>query len=580
MRAFALLVEELESRPDDVDRVAALARHLRAAGPAAGELAGTWLVTGARPARPPRIPMAALSEAAAALADEAGMPAWLFEAGRAASADAAEAVAALLPWPHEAVSSQGAAPPALDRWLDDWHLAAAADDPADRARAVAATIAALDDAVARRWAVRAVAGLARALVAPWQWQRGWAQAFGVDVHALAWAWRHERRLAIAPGGAPLEVAPRASVRPRAASGDELDGLLAPWRPGHAWAEPRWPGVRVQLVRRGGTIALWRHAGGLLEGAHVDALLAATPWPDPGAIDAVLVGWLDGRPAPVAAIEAALAAALRAGARRATGAPSLHLALVDWPADEPAAPADRRARLLARWPAHRIELAGLAPPAVFASAALAAPVDVPSPDDDLHPLLAAAHALRRSGWSGLVLRRAFAEPDVASASLAWAVLPPPHRVRAALQYVPSEALAAASAPLLADAACGFALWNRAPLSRDEQHAAMTAAMAGEFLPDPAAPGLPGLRLLPLARAPLALPEPQLRAIHAWLRANTGARFGGMHAVAPALVFEIGYDAVRASRRHRLGAVLEGARVLRWLPEAGAGAAQRADEIGPS
>jgi hypothetical protein len=52
---------------------------------------------------------------------------------------------------------------------------------------------------------------------------------------------------------------------------------------------------------------------------------------------------------------------------------------------------------------------------------------------------------------------------------------------------------------------------------------------------------------------------------------------MHAVAPALVFEIGYDALRPSRRHRLGAVLDGARVLRWVADGEPGAAQRADEL---
>jgi DNA ligase-1 len=589
MHAFALLVEELESRPDDADRVAALARYLRAAGPATGELAGRWLVAGAAPVRPPRLPIAALTAAAAALAAQAGMPAWLFEAGRAASADAAEAVAALLPWPHEAAPQAPAAPPALAAWLADWRAAASAADPVDRARAVAAAIAALDDAVARRWAVRAAAGLVRPLVAPWQWQRAWARAFGGDPQALAWAWRQERRLAAAAGAAPLAVAPRPSVAPRTAASDELDALLAAWRAGHAWGEPRWPGVRVQLVRRGGAIALWRHAGGLLEGASIDALLAAADWPDPAAIDAVLVGWLAGRPAPVAAVEAVLAAAARAGARRAAAGPSLHLALVDWHLEDAAGAADRRARLLARWPAHGPGPgpAGGTPPPVFASAALAAGDALAAPGR-AHPLLDAAEALRRAGWSGLVLRMARGGPDAAPGEAAaaaeavlgtpaWAVLAPPRRVRAVLQYVPSEALAATGAALLAEAPCGFALWNRAPLSREEQHAAMTASMSGEFLPAPAGGALPGLRLLPLARVPLALPEAPLRAIHAWLRANAGARFGGQHAVAPALVFEIGHDAVRPSRRHRLGAVLEGARVLRWLADAPAGAAQRADEL---
>jgi hypothetical protein len=165
---------------------------------------------------------------------------------------------------------------------------------------------------------------------------------------------------------------------------------------------------------------------------------------------------------------------------------------------------------------------------------------------------------------------------------WAVRPEALRLRAVLLYVPSEALAAsaAAAQALAFAACGFALWNRAPRSEAEQHAAMTAAMAGEFLPPPDdAPALPALRLLPLARLPLALPNEALQRLHAWLRANAGRRFGGVHAVAPAQVFEIGFARVRESRRHRLGAVVDEARVLRWIEDAAPGGASLAQELQP-
>jgi hypothetical protein len=150
----------------------------------------------------------------------------------------------------------------------------------------------------------------------------------------------------------------------------------------------------------------------------------------------------------------------------------------------------------------------------------------------------------------------------------------------LQYVPGDALAAGApaARALAFVDCGFALWNRAPRSGDEQREAMTAAMAGQFLPPPA-PDVEGLRLLPLARLPLALPEDELLRVHAWLRANVGLRFGGVHAVAPALVFELGFAEARASRRHKIGATLAGARVLRWLQDAPPGGAQLSADLFP-
>jgi hypothetical protein len=156
----------------------------------------------------------------------------------------------------------------------------------------------------------------------------------------------------------------------------------------------------------------------------------------------------------------------------------------------------------------------------------------------------------------------------------------HRIRAVLQYVPGEVLAAdpAAARALAFVACGFALWSRAPISDDEQGAAMTAAMSGQFLPPPEhAPALDGLRLLPLARLPIALPDDDLLRLHTWLRAHVGQRFGGVHAVAPVLVFELGFAEARPSTRHRIGATLASARVLRWCHDAPAGGAQRAADL---
>jgi len=104
------------------------------------------------------------------------------------------------------------------------------------------------------------------------------------------------------------------------------------------------------------------------------------------------------------------------------------------------------------------------------------------------------------------------------------------------------------------------------------------MRGEFIAAPAhRPDLDGLRLLPLARTPLLLSEDEAPRLHAWLRARAGQRFGDMVAVAPEAVFELGYTAVRASRRHRLGAVLEGARVNRWCADAAPGTADIAASL---
>src|SRR5438105_2093328 len=60
--------------------------------------------------RPARLTQNALAAAVAALAEAQGMPAWLFEATRAASAEAAEALALLLPWPGDEAPGASSVP--------------------------------------------------------------------------------------------------------------------------------------------------------------------------------------------------------------------------------------------------------------------------------------------------------------------------------------------------------------------------------------------------------------------------------------------------------------------------------------
>jgi DNA ligase-1 len=553
MRALAVLTEELESRPGDADRVDALARHLRAVGRHAGALAGEWLVAGARTARPVRLTQAALAEAARALAVRHGMAAWLFDVGQASSVEAAEAIAMLLPWPDGLPSE--ASRPALADWLVDW-AAAASEPTATRALAIAAAIARLDDAIARRWAVRAVCGLAKAVVDEWQWQRAWALAFDVDAQAVAWWW-HRRRDGLLLG-APVAGVPRAHTFAVLEDAEESchDALLAAWRGGELHAEPRWNGVRVHIVRRGADVAVWQRDGRLLNARLPPAWLEPERWPEQGVLEAVLLACVAGR---------VVALAEAAAPRKKGTAPgsSLHLVLVDWHGAAQA-PGPRRAQLLARWPAPA-EPGAL--PAIFTTPGL--------PASDEIDLARRADAARADGWSGLVLRHA-------TSSEAWVVRAAVHRIRAVLQYVPGDALAASATAALALAFvdCGFALWNRVPRSEEEQRAAMTASMSGEFIaPPPDAPAEEALRLLPLARLPLALPDDELLRLHAWLRANVGQRFGGVHAVVPALVFELGFVEARPSGRHKIGATLAGARVLRWVHDAPAGGAQLAGDLFP-
>jgi len=590
MRRFVLLCEELESRPDEADRVAALARYLREVGRAAGAVASEWVLhlsEGRLARRPARVPLAALALAAREVAATAGVPGWLFDAGRAAVPETAEAIALLLPWPE--------APwrPGLEEWLDVWREAIVRAAPEERGQAVAWTVARLDDPLSRRWAVRAACGLARPLVDEGAWLRAWSAAFGEDLHALAWRWHAlGRRRAMAVAAAAWEDAvprPRPFVAPvqvEARASERHAALLADVAAEELWLEPQWSGLRVQVVRRDAEVAVWLDDGALLNARLPADLLDPGPWPDPCAIEGVLIGWQAGRVVSPW-IAAARAKGERARSVAALPPASLHLVLTDWhrwAADDAEAwtSHDRRERLHRRWPAGMPGL-DVPPPAVFTTPTLPPPARWEPGPGGAAPLAALAARGQdgaRGAWSGLLLRRRGARGPHAPEA-AWSVRAEPRSVRAVLQYVPGEALGATAAAALAFAPCGFAVWNRTPRSVDEREAAMAASMRGEVpVADEDARSDEALRLLPLARLPIALPEQELQAIHAWLREHAGQRFGGVHAVAPVLVFEIAFARLHASRRHRLGAVLEEARVVRWLPDAEPGGADRAADLGVS
>lgn len=57
----------------------------------------------------------------------------------------------------------------------------------------------------------------------------------------------------------------------------------------------------------------------------------------------------------------------------------------------------------------------------------------------------------------------------------------------------------------------------------------------------------------------------RAIARWIDQHTLARRGPVRTVPPELVFEIGFEGLRASSRHKSGLVLRSPRILRWLKD---------------
>jgi len=103
--------------------------------------------------------------------------------------------------------------------------------------------------------------------------------------------------------------------------------------------------------------------------------------------------------------------------------------------------------------------------------------------------------------------------------------------------------------------GFALWSRAPRDAAEA-AAVVDAIARRAPPD-----LQGLQLVPFAKAYSGLSDAEFRTVDREVRAHTLDRFGPVRSLRPTLVFEIGFEGVQPSARHRSGLAVRFPRMLR-------------------
>jgi len=71
------------------------------------------------------------------------------------------------------------------------------------------------------------------------------------------------------------------------------------------------------------------------------------------------------------------------------------------------------------------------------------------------------------------------------------------------------------------------------------------------------------LVPIAKASGGLPVAEAEELDRWVRRNAVEKFGPVRRLRPELVFEVGFDGVQASGRHKAGLTLRAPRVLRWL-----------------
>ena len=71
-----------------------------------------------------------------------------------------------------------------------------------------------------------------------------------------------------------------------------------------------------------------------------------------------------------------------------------------------------------------------------------------------------------------------------------------------------------------------------------------------------------QLVSFAKAYSGLNDEEIVELDRWIRRHTLQRFGPARSVNPELVFEIGFEGIHPSKRHKSGLAVRFPRILRW------------------
>ena len=102
---------------------------------------------------------------------------------------------------------------------------------------------------------------------------------------------------------------------------------------------------------------------------------------------------------------------------------------------------------------------------------------------------------------------------------------------------------------------FAVWNRPPVNATEAQAVVEAIEKRL----PAQPD--ALQLVAFAKAYSGLSDEEFKQIDSVIRKTTLEKFGPVRSVKPTLVFELGFEGINHSSRHKSGIAVRFPRILR-------------------
>jgi DNA ligase-1 len=531
MRRFTELFHALDQTTRTGRKVEALTAYFREASPS-DAIWALALLTGRVGRRP-----VSTADLRRFVADAAALPLWLVEESYDAVGDLAETLALLLP----EASEPRPDPPPLHRVMEEWI------EPL-RGMASSDQEARLHDAwrhlttVERFLFHKLITGGFRVGVGEGLVIRGLAEASGIPAPVLA------HRLA-----GHWDPTPATFARVIDPSSDAPDpGRPYPFMLAHPIPEPvsedtmgpiedwlvewKWDGVRAQLLHRSGEVLLWSRGQDIFTETFPEVTAAGRELPDGTVLDGEIVPWSHGAAQPMGFADLQRRLGRKNPSTRIQKeVPVRFLAydlLEEGGVDLRAEPLRvRRARLEARL--------GIGSQA----GALNRPAAASDPEQAMPAILSVSPLVTPASWdAAMALRDTGREQGVEGLMVK----------------------AAASTYEGGRPRGRWWKWKLDPLTVDAVllYAKKGHGRRASRFTDYTFGVWDGDTLVPVASAYSGLTDQEFGMIDRWIRAHITERFGPVRAVVPQLVFELAFEGIRPSPRHRAGLALRFPRMVRW------------------
>jgi DNA ligase 1 len=504
MIEFAKLIETLDSTNKTNDKLKGLEEFFHAA-PDADKVWAVALFSGKRPKR--TINVTLLAQWACELA---AIPGWLFAECYNATGDLSEAITLVLPFP---VTSSG-------NTLDEWMRLIAAlgsQEQEIRERVIKDSLLSLTY-YERFILVKLITGNFRIGVSARMMIKALATATGITTeelsHRLSGSWDPFTITwteLISAEHATHESKPYPFYLAHALEDLSVLGDLNEWA-----AEWKWDGIRGQLIIRNGNVYLWSRGEELVSGQFPEIIDAAKKFPVNAVIDGEILPFKDSKPMPFAQLQK------RLGRKTLSKKLAEEVPVVFYSYDllelygedirqQPYV--ERKKQLMELLEEQKSNIIIPAPVVSF---------------KDQQELSMLRESAREHISEGLMLKRKQSPYGTGRKRGDWWKWKiDPLTIDAVLIY--AQPGSGRRASLYTDYT--FGIW------KDGQ-------------------------LVPVAKAYSGLTDEEIAKVDKFVRANTLEKFGPVRVVKPELVFELGFEGIARSTRHKSGIAVRFPRILRW------------------